>query len=457
MLARAGAVPPRAVLDREALGCVLAEDVAADTDSAPVRQGGRRRLRRAIGRPGGTEPLAAVGELIIAGKMPSRDSGGPRGGRDHDRRPDSAGLRRGRDARADADRIDEVVVFEEATIRPGQNVLRASAEMRAGEVVVAAGSILCPAAPGGAGVGRAGQGAGRAPARCRDRADRRRAGRARPEARARARSATRTRSCCWPWRSRTACRPRCCRSRPTSRAELREILGAGSTADVLIVTGGVSAGQRDLVPGDPRGPGHCRVFHKVRLKPGKPLWFGVGPPRGDRPGALVFGLPGNPVSGLVGFLLFVRPALALWPASRSRHPLPRRPGWRAAFRSAAIAPPIIPSRLADSSGDSLAGCRRSRPWTGPARPTCARWPGPTVSPSFRPATAITRQEKLSASCRCVKMSRGRTSRSRCLADSPALGTETRRFRRVRTCIAAAIASGRRARDGLARCLSRDAR
>jgi molybdopterin molybdotransferase len=46
------------------------------------------------------------------------------------------------------------------------------------------------------------------------------------------------------------------------------------------------------------------------MKPGKPLWFGIGPARGARPGALVFGLPGNPVSGLVGFLVFVRPALA---------------------------------------------------------------------------------------------------------------------------------------------------
>ncbi len=53
------------------------------------------------------------------------------------------------------------------------------------------------------------------------------------------------------------------------------------------------------------------VFHKVNIKPGKPLWFGVGPPRSAvRPKTLVFGLPGNPVSTLVAFLVFVRPALA---------------------------------------------------------------------------------------------------------------------------------------------------
>ena len=46
------------------------------------------------------------------------------------------------------------------------------------------------------------------------------------------------------------------------------------------------------------------VFWRVALKPGKPTWFGVA-----RQGALVFGLPGNPVSAMVTFLLFVRPAI----------------------------------------------------------------------------------------------------------------------------------------------------
>ena len=78
----------------------------------------------------------------------------------------------------------------------------------------------------------------------------------------------------------------------------------------MLVTGGVSAGQRDLVPDTLASLGVRKVFHKINLKPGKPLWFGVAAARGGRPGALVFGLPGNPVSGLVGFMLLVRPALA---------------------------------------------------------------------------------------------------------------------------------------------------
>ncbi|QDV35135.1 molybdopterin molybdotransferase MoeA [Tautonia plasticadhaerens] len=91
---------------------------------------------------------------------------------------------------------------------------------------------------------------------------------------------------------------------------LRAVLSRGLANDVLLVTGGVSAGKLDLVPGTLAELGMTAVFHKIRLKPGKPLLFGIGPPRADgRPGTLVFGLPGNPVSGVVGFLLFVAPAL----------------------------------------------------------------------------------------------------------------------------------------------------
>jgi molybdopterin molybdotransferase len=87
------------------------------------------------------------------------------------------------------------------------------------------------------------------------------------------------------------------------------LIEAMQSADVLLISGGVSAGTRDLVPSTLFKLGIKAVFHKVNVKPGKPLWFGVGPDRGERPGVLVFGLPGNPVSGVVGFLLFVRPAL----------------------------------------------------------------------------------------------------------------------------------------------------
>ena len=89
---------------------------------------------------------------------------------------------------------------------------------------------------------------------------------------------------------------------------LHELVTRGLQEDVLVLSGGVSAGVLDLVPSILGQTGVREVFHKVNLKPGKPLWFGVVP-SGDVD-RLVFGLPGNPVSSLVCFELFVRPALA---------------------------------------------------------------------------------------------------------------------------------------------------
>jgi molybdopterin molybdotransferase len=92
------------------------------------------------------------------------------------------------------------------------------------------------------------------------------------------------------------------------REELTDHVQRGLQHDVLVVSGGVSAGVLDLVPEILEQLGVQRRFHLVRLKPGKPLWFGV---KEDGAGKrLVFGLPGNPVSSLVCFVLFVRPVLA---------------------------------------------------------------------------------------------------------------------------------------------------
>jgi molybdopterin molybdotransferase len=89
--------------------------------------------------------------------------------------------------------------------------------------------------------------------------------------------------------------------------ELRERISHGLDHDLLILSGGVSAGTMDLVPGILHELGVQEVFHKVFVKPGKPIWFGVLNRDGNR--TYVFGLPGNPVSSLVGFQLFVRAAV----------------------------------------------------------------------------------------------------------------------------------------------------
>jgi molybdopterin molybdotransferase len=84
---------------------------------------------------------------------------------------------------------------------------------------------------------------------------------------------------------------------------LRNALERGLAADVLVTSGGVSVGEHDLVREAERDLGVEEVFWRVSVKPGKPVLFGV---RGE---TLVFGLPGNPVSSLVGSELFVKPAL----------------------------------------------------------------------------------------------------------------------------------------------------
>jgi molybdopterin molybdotransferase len=72
------------------------------------------------------------------------------------------------------------------------------------------------------------------------------------------------------------------------------------TAELVILSGGVSAGDADHVPGVLRELGVRELFHKLAMKPGKPVWCGALPN-----GGLAFGLPGNPFSCMVTFLLFI--------------------------------------------------------------------------------------------------------------------------------------------------------
>ena len=90
-------------------------------------------------------------------------------------------------------------------------------------------------------------------------------------------------------------------------ASLQTAIRRGMDFDFLLLSGGVSSGDRDLVPAVLARLGYKILFHKVKIKPGKPTLFGVSPG-----GGYVFGLPGNPVSGMVIFELFIRPALALF-------------------------------------------------------------------------------------------------------------------------------------------------
>ena len=105
----------------------------------------------------------------------------------------------------------------------------------------------------------------------------------------------------------------------------RAALARGLEADVLVTSGGVSVGPHDLVRAALGQLGVEEVFWRVAVRPGKPVAFGV------RGRTLVFGLPGNPVSSLVGCELFVRPALLA--LQGAREPGPSLPAGRLGARA----------------------------------------------------------------------------------------------------------------------------
>ena len=118
--------------------------------------------------------------------------------------------------------------------------------------------------------------------------------------------------------------------------QTRAAIARSLDSELAVICGGVSVGGHDHVKGALASLGVEQVFWRVALKPGKPTWFGVAPQ-----GALVFGLPGNPVSAMVTFLLFVRPAIIGMAGAASREErvhatldqdLPRAPGRAHAVR-----------------------------------------------------------------------------------------------------------------------------
>ena len=90
---------------------------------------------------------------------------------------------------------------------------------------------------------------------------------------------------------------------PDEARSLEAALQRGLAHDVLVIVGGVSVGARDLVKPALTSVGAQTDLWRVSVKPGKPFLFGRAGP------CAIFGLPGNPVSAFVTFLLFVRPAI----------------------------------------------------------------------------------------------------------------------------------------------------
>jgi molybdopterin molybdotransferase len=134
---------------------------------------------------------------------------------------------------------------------------------------------------------------------------------------------------------------------------LKPLLERGLTQDMLIVSGGVSAGKYDLVKPTLRALGVEFHFERVRVQPGQPTAFGTcnGKP--------VFGLPGNPGSTLITYQLFARPALELL-AGVEEPMLPLlKARFSAPFKHKLGLTRFLPARLA-SDGESL----EHIPWQG---------------------------------------------------------------------------------------------
>ncbi len=142
------------------------------------------------------------------------------------------------------------------------------------------------------------------------------------------------------------------------RELLRSLISEGlQTADLVLLSGGVSVGTYDLIPQVLAELGVAIHLHKVAMKPGKPLLFGTTDDR------LVFGLPGNPVSSFVCFELFVRPAMQVLRGWRGKVILEERLPLATDFLHRSDRPTYHPARRIHSHDQQLV---EPVPWLGSA-------------------------------------------------------------------------------------------
>ena len=177
--------------------------------------------------------------------------------------------------------------------------------------------------------------------------------------------------------------------------DLEPLLDAAQqSSDLLLLSGGVSAGKFDLV--EPALAQRGAIFHftGVRIQPGKPTVFGELAPRPAASASLpFFGLPGNPVSTMVTFLLFAAPVLRALAGEAS--PAPRFAQARlAAAEIAADITRFLPATLTPAGTTPPSVASR-----GKAPATSLPWPSPTASWSSRPTTAIEAGATVQSCCR----------------------------------------------------------
>jgi molybdopterin molybdotransferase len=359
VLRHAHAPPAESIpLSPPAVGRILAEPIRADMDSPPFDKAmmdGYAVRASDCARRDGAE-LRVVGE-VAAGGIPTRSvepgeavavyTGAPLPG--------------GADAVVMKERVEVLgpdrIRVHDPNLTPGKNVLERGREMKAGEAVLPIGTAITPAVTGLlAAVGRSTVSVYPVPL-----VGVLATGNELVEAHE-VPGPGRIRNSNGPMLAalveRAGANPRVLGIAPDDPEQLRvAIRHALATTDLLILAGGVSVGRYDRVPDVLAGLGVQIHFHKVRMKPGKPLLFGTLRNR------LVFGLPGNPVSAFVCFELFVRPVLRK--LGGDPHPMPATIRLPIAdeFRASHDRPTYHPAKLIASDTGWQA---RGLPWFGSA-------------------------------------------------------------------------------------------
>ena len=311
VLSAARTLPAETVPLARALGRTLARDVKAreaippftkaTMDGYAVRAADTRPEAEAGAAPGRPSPVAlTVVEDLPAGRLSRR----PLGPGQAARIMTGAPLPGGADAVVmveDTEKSDRGVVIRRA-VRPGDNIGLAGEDLEKGQTALEKGAVIGPAEIGML----AAAGLARVPVVRRPRIAVIATGDeivepGRPLRRGRIRNANGP--ALTALADRAGAETRYLGIARDRSASLTAKLGRARGADILVLSGGVSVGDHDLVKEELERAGVRPVFWRVRIKPGKPVFFGR---RGRQ---LVFGLPGNPTSAMVTFLLFVAPAV----------------------------------------------------------------------------------------------------------------------------------------------------
>ncbi|VTR97619.1 molybdopterin molybdotransferase MoeA [Tuwongella immobilis] len=349
--------PEIGALTSSLLGSVLAEPVTADMDSPPFDKAMMDGFAVRSADCGQFPVTLTIVEEVPAGKSPML----PVGPGQATRIMTGAPIPEGADAVVQVERTEQPdsmhVTLLNGPVTPRQHILDRGREMRAGDVVMPAGQILRAAEYGlFATVGKTAVPVFRSPKvslLC--------TGDEVVEANMK-RMGSQIRNSNGPMLVMQTVRagglPRYLGIAPDRvdvlRSQIREGIDGG---EVLVMAGGVSMGMRDLVPEVLADLGVQIHFHKVAMKPGKPLLFGT---KGHK---LIFGLPGNPVSSFVGFELFVRPALAAMRGVPTTMPKMARLPLAADFRASSDRELYYPAKLEIAEVGFAA---RPVPWFGSA-------------------------------------------------------------------------------------------